>query len=268
MKKTIVMVHGMWLNKNVWDNYKKFFEKKGYTCIVPTLRYHDIQPDDKPDDRLGKTSIADYVSDLEKMIKKLKSKPIIMGHSLGGLLAQLLAAKGLAEALVLLTPDPPHGIMILRPSVIKSFLSAMTKWGFWSKPFKQTFEEASYSMFQLLSFKEQKKIYDNLVYESGRAACQVAFWFINPKSPTRVKSKNVTCPVLLIGGSQDKIVPASVVRKIGKKYKKVATYIEYPHHTHWVLSEPGWQEIGEDIDNWLKHKLIKKVKSPAVKKKK
>ncbi|MBN1897189.1 MAG: alpha/beta hydrolase [Spirochaetes bacterium] len=258
MKETIVFVHGMWLNAKCWDKYRKFFQKKGYQCITPTLRFHDLRPNEIPDPRLGTTGVLDYVEDLEKVIRKLKTKPILIGHSMGGLLVQILAARGLAKALVMMNPDPPHGIMILRLSVMKGLMSAMTKWGFWKKPFKQTFDEATYSMLQLLSFKEQKSFFDNFVYESGKAAVEIGFWFLNPKKPTKVNKENITCPTLIIGSKQDNIVPASVVRKIARKYKKVAVYKEYSHHSHWVIAEPGWQEICGDIHNWLKINLVAK----------
>ena len=163
MAETIVMIHGMWEKPWVWDNYKKFFEKKGYRCIATTLRYHDIDPKDTPDPRLGTTSLLDYTADLEKEIRKLGDKPILMGHSMGGLLAQILGGRGLAKALVLLTPAAPTGVWPLTPSVIRSFWSVMTKWAFWRKPIRQKFEEAVYSMMHLLPAREQKATFDRFV---------------------------------------------------------------------------------------------------------
>jgi len=81
-----------------------------------------MNPKAKPDDRLGTTSLLDYAEDIENEIRKLDAKPIIMGHSMGGLLAQILGSRGLARALVLLTPAAPAGIRSLTPSVMRSFL--------------------------------------------------------------------------------------------------------------------------------------------------
>lgn len=132
------MCGGAW----TWENYKPFFEDRGYECVSTTLRYHDIDPEDEPDPLLGTTSLLDYAEDLEREIRLLDSKPVIMGHSMGGLLAQQLAARGLAKSLVLLAPATPAGIFSIRPSVIKSFWSAITKWKFWEKSFRQTYDEA------------------------------------------------------------------------------------------------------------------------------
>ena len=165
MTKTIVMIHGMWGGGWYWENYKGFFEDRGYQCIAPTLRFHDMAPEGRPNAELGTTSLLDYVGDLEKQIHQLDALPILMGHSMGGLLAQLLGSRGLAKALVLLTPASPSGIMALRPSVIRSFWSGLTKWGFWRKPMRQTFEEATYSMLHLCPVKDQKEIYDRFSKE-------------------------------------------------------------------------------------------------------
>ena len=251
MTKTIVMIHGMWGGSWYWENYKRFFEAKGYQCITPTLRFHDVAPEELPNPQLGTTSLLDYVEDLEKEIRQLDALPILMGHSMGGLLAQMLGSRGLAKALVLLTPASPRGINALTPSVIRSFWSGLTKWGFWRKPLRQTFNEAIYSMLQLLPVEEQKKIFDRFVCESGRAAFEIGFWFLDRKRASRVDEANVTCPMLVVAGGRDRITPASVVRKVAAKYIAVSTYKEFPNHAHWVIGEPHWQEVAEHVSHWL-----------------
>ena len=208
-----MMIHGMWGNDWDWRYYKPFFESRGYRCVTPNLRYHDIDPKSDPPSQLGTTSVLDYAADLEKEIKKLDSLPILMGHSMGGLLAQILGSRGLAQSLVLLTPASPRGVLALKPSVIRSFWSVLTKWGFWRNPMKQTFDEAVYSMMHLLSEEEQREAYAHFVYESGRAAAEIGFWLFDPGKATYVDESKVTCPVLVIAGSEDRITPSSVVKK-------------------------------------------------------
>lgn len=223
MDQTIFMIHGMWGKSWYWKNYKEFFEKKGYRCITTTLRFHDMDPKDVPDPRLGTTSLLDYAEDLEQEIRKLGVKPIIIGHSMGGLLAQILGSRGLAKTLVLLTPASPAGIMALSFSVIKSFWSIQKKWGFWKKPMRQTFNEAAYAMLHLLPPEEQKETYEKFVYESGRAAFEIGYWLLDSQRASKVDESKLKCPVLIIAGSEDRITPAPVVRKIAKKYKAVST---------------------------------------------
>jgi pimeloyl-ACP methyl ester carboxylesterase len=251
MEKTIIMIHGMWGSGWYWENYAKYFEARGYRCIRPTLRFHDMNPQETPDPRLGTTSLLDYVADLEKEILELKEAPILMGHSMGGLLAQILGSRGLARALVLLAPASPAGIIALKPSVIRSFWSMLMRWGFWRKPGRQKFEEASYSMLHLLPMEERKKTFERFVYESGRAASEIGFWLFDRRKAAAVDGSKVTCPVLVIGAIEDRITPVSVVRHVAEKYRGVTTYKEFAGHAHWVVAEPGWEEIAKYVNEWL-----------------
>lgn len=251
MTDTVFMIHGMWGRAWYWQNYKKVFERAGYRCVATTLRYHDMDPTASPDPRLGSTSLLDYAQDLEQEIKQLGVQPILIGHSMGGLLAQMLAARGLAKAAVLLTPASPAGIIPIRWSVLRSFLSGFMRWGFWRRPMRQTFGEAVYSMLQLLPAAERRSAYERFVFESGRAAAEIGFWPLDFRGAARVDETKITCPMLVVGATQDRITPASVVRRVAKKYRGVATYKEFPNHAHWVVGEPQWEEVADFVLKWL-----------------
>jgi|GEM_PF-64879 len=255
MDTHIVMIHGMWGGSWCWDQYRSFFENKGYHCVIPNLRYHDLEPNDAPDPRLGTVSLLNYADDLEELIKKLDSPVILMGHSMGGLLAQILASRNLAEAVVLFAPAAPYGTIGLTYSVIKSFWSILTTWKFWEKPVRQTFNEASYSTLGMLPTDLKKEEFAKLGYESGRATFEIGFWPLDSAKASKVDESKVTCPVLVIAGVEDKITPASVIRKIANKYREVAVYKEIERHGHALLGEPGWEEIAEYASMWLEKVL-------------
>ncbi len=261
MTDAIFMIHGMWGGAWLWDNYRHVFEADGYRCVATTLPFHDMDPRGVPDPRLGKTSLLDYADVLEREVRQLGPKPILMGHSMGGLLAQILGARGIAQALVLLTPASPSGIMAITPSVIKAFWSIQTKWGFWEKPMRQTFSEAAYSILHQLPAQEQKETYDKFVYESGRAAFEIGYWLLDPKRASKVDETKVTCPVLVVAGGQDRIVPASVVRQVANKYQAVSTYKEFENQAHMVVTQPGWQEVAEHVASWLRP--LRRQSAPA-----
>ena len=128
----------------------------------------------------------------------------------------------------------------------------MARWGFWKKPMRQTFDEAVYSMMHLLPLEEQKSSYEKFVYESGRAAFEIGFWLFDGRGASKVDESRVKCPVLVIAGKEDRITPASVVRNVAEKYKSVSTYKEFEHHAHWVVAEPGWQDVAGYAEEWLK----------------
>ena len=251
MTDTIFMIHGMFGGAWCWDNYRNFFEAKGYQCITPYLRFHDADPTTPPHPQLGTLSLQDYAEDLDTDIKKLATPPIIMGHSMGGLLAQILGSRVPAQALVLLTPAAPRGIMALSPSTIRTFWSGLSKYGFWRKPFRMTFDEVTTSMLQLFPLEEQKVLYSKFVHESGRAAAEIGLWILDQRKASEVDASKITCPILVIAGGKDRATPASIARKVAQKYGTLATYKEFIHHSHWVIGEPGWLEIAEYIDDWL-----------------
>ncbi len=255
MTKEIVMVHGMWGGRWCWERFIPYFEDRGYTCHVPVLRHHDMDHSDPPPPDLGATSLLDYVEDLDvfiqKLSQKLDQKPILMGHSMGGLLAQMLAAKGLAQKTVWLAPAPPAGIHALSWSMFKSFFGIFFRWGFWRKPNRISFDSAVYAFLHQLPESEQKKEYENLVYESGRAASEIGLWNLDPAGASRVDETKVFCPVLIVAGAQDRIVPVRVVRKIAEKYREVATLKELDRHCHWLMGGEDWESVAALVLNWL-----------------
>ena len=257
ISETIFMIHGMFAGAWVWSKFKGFLEANGYRCVTPTLRYHDIEPGETPNPQLGTTSLLDYTDDLAKDIRQLDVKPVVMGHSMGGLLAQMLGSRGLAKALVLLAPASPAGILPLKLSAMRAFLSAVTQWGFWRKPMRPTFNEVVYSALHLMPAEEHQAVYDKFGYESGRAGCEIGLWFFDSKGASRIDESQVTCPVLVIAGAEDRMTPASVVRKVAKKYKSVATYKEFRDHAHWLVGEPDWEAITEYIAGWLDQVVLR-----------
>ncbi len=99
--------------------------------------------------------------------------------------------------------------------------------------------------------QEEWEIYNKLVYESGKAATELGYWFFDPSRASHVDESRVTCPVLVVAGKLDRIVPASVARKVARKYKAVSTYKEFENHAHWIVGEPGWQEVADYVTSWL-----------------
>ncbi len=251
MMKIILMIHGMFGSYGYWDNFKSYFEDKGYHCLTPVLRHHDINPEGEPHPDLGVTSLLDYAADMEKIIKDLKEPPIIMGHSMGGLIAQMLGAKGFAKKLVLLTPAPPRGVVSYDVSSVKNFLGEILRWGFWKKPHRFRFETADYALFNLLPLADKKKAYAKLVYESGWAVVEIVFWLFDSKKASKVDASKVTCPVLVAGAQKDRSTPLALVRKIADRYGNVSTYKEFENHSHWLINEPGWQDVAAAAHEWI-----------------
>lgn len=251
MADTIMMIHGMWGGGWCWDNFKPYFEERCFKCIAPCLRHHQVKPEDKTPKGLGGTSLLDYAADLESEIKKLEEKPILMGHSMGGLLSLILTGRGLAKAAVLITPAPPAGVNALKASVLWSFRCQMLTFKWLGFPHRLKFKAAHYAMLHRLPPEEQKFIFEKSVSESGRAVREIGFWLIDWGMASRVKPAKVKCPMLIIGAEEDRITPAKVIRKVACKYIHTAMYKEYPGHAHYIIREPGREKVAEDICQWI-----------------
>lgn len=250
MKKTVFMIHGMASGQWAWDNYRRVLETAGYTCIAVTLPYHNTDPSAAADPKLGTASLLDYAAAVEQQIRALPEKPIIIGHSMGGLIAQMLASRDLAQAAILITPAPPAGILALTPSVLKTFAPIIGRWNFWKKSFRFPQHTAQYAILNRLSPAQQAAEYASFVPESGRAAFEIGYWIIDRKHATRVNAKKVTCPILVIGATEDRITPVSVVKQVAKKYS-TATYRQYDQHAHMIMIEDGWRSVADDVVAWL-----------------
>ncbi len=251
MGGTILMVHGMFCGPWVWENYVPFFEERGWRPVTTTLRHHGLRPGVGPPAALGTTSVLDYVADLEREIDAMDEVPVVMGHSMGGLLAQMLAARGRARAAVLLTPAAPRGVLALAPSVILSFRDVLTTWGFWKKSFRPTYRSAEYAFLEGFPPEERRGIWERLGYESGRAIFEIGLWPFDGSRATQVDPSSVRCPLFVVAGGRDRATPPGVVKKVARRYGDRATFREFPAMAHWVLAEPGWEEVAGAAASWL-----------------
>ena len=260
--RPVLLIHGMWAGGWVWDRFVPILTERGYECLAPTLRYHDA-PQLEPPALLGRVSLLDYAAELEQVIAARGVHPVIVGHSMGGMLAQMLGARGLARALVLLSPMPPQGINVLLPASIRMFRTTLQRWGFWRRPTRPTFHDAAAAMLGRLPPHEQRAVYERLGHESGRVACETGFWFFDPRRAKFVDASRITCPVLVIAGSEDLLHPPSMMRKVARRYEPYSTYREYAGRGHWLIGEAGWQEVANDVVEWLERNGMATDPGPA-----
>jgi len=249
--KTIMMLPGAFCGAWSFTNFRGHFKAAGWDPLTPELRYHDQAPGQLPDARLARTGLADYVADLSSSIKALGQPPILLGHSMGGLLAQLLAAKGLAEAVILLAPAPPWGLLPSSENEIAAAMGLMSAGPFWDQTLNTAFEIATENSLNCLSPARQTEIFAQLVPESGRALFESLFWMFDLGRASYVNAVNVDCPVLAIAGTQDRVISPATVRNIADKYLDMATYLEFPNMGHMMLLEDDWHTVANACRDWL-----------------
>ncbi|MEQ8281988.1 MAG: alpha/beta hydrolase [Parvibaculum sp.] len=242
--RTVMLVHGMWSRPHVWDNFRTFFEARGYRVVVPALR-HRAEPGADPHPELGVTSIADYADDLAAEIRNLGHKPVIIGHSMGGLLAQILAARDLVHAAVCLASAHCAGYMSFDPGPLWIFRKQTLSSRFWERPQLPSLDTMSYGVLNGLPPAERDAVYGTLVPESGRAFFEIAYWFFDRRRATTVNPADVSCPLLMLTGVDDRLTPAHMTKRVVEGYAGRAMLETLPGHAHWLPAEPGWERIAE-----------------------
>ena len=248
MRPTIVMIHGMCVLGSFWDNFKLYFESAGYNCLAPDLPLHRLG---EPDPGVGMIGLDQYVSSIAKIVNTLPEPPIIFGHSMGGLLAQLVACQTPVRALVLMAPATPRGIIAITPSVLACFAEVLFKPAFWKKPFRFSRRAAFGYILNCLPAETTESIYQDLVYESGRAAAEIGFWFLDKARASEIDCSKLQMPILIMTGAKDRITPLRPLKQLVQKLPS-ASYHEYPENGHMLTMEAGWQQKADLILDWLK----------------
>jgi non-heme chloroperoxidase len=223
-RQPIVFVHGLWLLPSSWDRWAKLFEKAGYTSLTPGW------PDDPqtveeanehPEVFAGKT-IGDVADHYDEIIRGLDKKPVILGHSFGGLLAQILAGRGLACATVAIDPAPFRGVLPLPISALKSARPVLGNPANRSRAVPLTFEQFRYGFANAVSEDEATELYHSFaVPGSGAPLFQAAAANLNPWTEAKVDSENPNRgPLLLISGEKDNTVPWAIANASYKKQQR------------------------------------------------
>ncbi len=255
-KTPIILIHGTWCTGQSWGEFVPALEALGLEVHAPTLRYHDL-PFAQGAEKVATVSLTDYVDDLSQLLLSLESPPLILGHSLGGLIAQLLAARHPKQhkGVILLGPAPMAGIFSLYPSMLAAFYQHYLQWGFWKKPLFPTEKRVFDYCMNHQPENLRQEFYAGLVPESGRVYAEMAFWFLDPNKAARVDTKAIQTPVLVITGTDDRIVVPNIPKATAKKYKQ-STLVVLDGADHMYDMGQYMPQTIAHIQNWMvKHQL-------------
>ena len=246
----VVFVHGLWLLPSSWDRWATVFEEAGYTTLTPGW------PDDpetvdqakaKPEVFAHKTvgQVADH---FDEIIRGLEKKPAIIGHSFGGLLAQILAGRGLASATVAIDPAPFRGVLPLPFSALKSAWPVLGNPANRNRAIPLTFEQVRFGFANAVSEEEAKELYETFaVPGSGVPVFQAAAANLNPWTEAKVDTENPERgPLLIISGEKDNTVPRAIVDASFKQQQRnegVTEFVEIPDRGHALTIDNGWREV-------------------------
>jgi non-heme chloroperoxidase len=206
---------------------------------------HGLSADKKGAALVG-VGMADYLNELEAFLKTVAPQPALLGHSMGGVLAQQLAAKGLARAIVLVSPAPRAGILPQTDSEKQLRQDLMGLGAFWKTVINPDFDLARVLSLNCIPESEQRTVFDRFGPESGRAFFELFFWIFDQTGATKVDTTAITCPVLCVEGADDKWVSPASARATADGYPG-ATFWELQGHGHMLVLEPGAEEIARRI---------------------
>jgi non-heme chloroperoxidase len=248
----VVFVHGLWLLPSSWDRWATLFEEVGYAAVTPGW------PDDPetvveakahPEVFAGK-SVGDVADHLEGVIRRLDAKPVVIGHSFGGLLTQILAGRGLAAASVAISPAPFRGVLPLPISALRSASPVLGNPANRHRAVPLTFEQFRYAFANAVPESEAKELYEAYsVAGSGEPIFQAAAANLNPWTEVKVDTKNPERgPLLIISADQDHTVPWSIANASYKKQRRnegVTEIVKLEGRGHALTIDSDWRKVAD-----------------------
>jgi non-heme chloroperoxidase len=247
-----VFVHGLWLLPSSWDRWATVFDEAGYAALAPgwpddpeTVAEANANPDTFANKTVG--DVADHFADV---IGKLDRKPAVIGHSFGGLLAQILAGRGLSAATVAIDPAPFRGVLPLPVSALRSASPVLTNPANRHRAVPLTYEQFRYAFANAVDEDEARQLYDAFAVPApGAPLFQAATANFNPWTEVKVDHKNPDRgPLLIISGEKDHTVPWAIANASFKKQKKnkgVTEIVEMSGRGHALTIDSGWREVAD-----------------------
>jgi pimeloyl-ACP methyl ester carboxylesterase len=256
----VVFIHGLWLLPSSWNNWVEFVEQNGYVGLTPdwpddpeTVEEARANPDVFAKKTLGQ--VADHTTDV---IGRLIQKPVVIGHSTGGLLAQILAGRGLSAATVAIDPGPFRGVLPLPVSTLRVTAPVIRNPRNRSRAITLTFDQFRYGWTNAIeSDDEAKRLYDEFhVAAPAVALMQMANANVNPWTEAKVDTKNPDRgPLLIVDGEKDHTVPWAIANASYKRQKRnpgVTEIVAIPNRGHSLTIDSGWREVAQTALDFVK----------------
>jgi pimeloyl-ACP methyl ester carboxylesterase len=254
----LMLIHGAWLSARSWESFADYFDNRGFAVSAPEWprKQGDVEELRDHADELAGLGLNEIVDHYARLIEALAEPPVLIGHSFGALIVELLLDRGLGRAGVALSPAPPKGILVLPFSSLKAASPAL------AHPSKRhgivtlTLDEFTYGFVNTFTPEEAAAAYERYaVPETGRIFYEAGFANFALHPPTDVHFKNEQrAPLLIVGAEKDHTVPASVARAQYKKYQHSPAkteYLEFEGRPHLFVVGEGSDEVAASIDSWL-----------------
>ncbi|WDT76805.1 MAG: alpha/beta hydrolase [Candidatus Manganitrophus sp.] len=250
--KTIALIHGNFVTQHCWDEWAARYKARGYKTVQIAYPGRDkpveLLKQNPSDPILQRLTIDEVIDHHVRVIRSLPEKPIIIGHSFGGLLTQLMLQRDLGVAGVAIDSVPPQGVLVLKWSFLRSLWPVINPLIPASKPYYMTFEDFQYTFTNTLPLDEQRAAYEAQVVPESRRLARGGL-----SSAARVDFKRARPPLLMIAGEKDHLMPAALNRANYERYKSspsITEFKEFPGRDHYIIGERGWEEVADDALDW------------------
>jgi pimeloyl-ACP methyl ester carboxylesterase len=248
----VVFIHGLWLLPSSWDEWARLFEQAGYAPVTPSWPGdpETIEEARENPDAFAGTSLAEIADHTAQVIGRLDRKPAVMGHSTGGLLAQIIAGRGLSAATVAIDPGPFRGVLPLPIPALRAALPVLRNPLNRSRAVTLTLDQFKYGWANALSDEEAEQLYETYhVAAPGKALMQMANANLNPWTEAKADTRNPERgPLLILDGEKDHTVPWAIANASFKRQSRnegVTEIEEVPSRGHSLTIDSGSHEVAE-----------------------
>ena len=262
----VVFVHGAFCGGWAFHSFRQPFEQAGFETHAPNLPHHERGADLE---LLARMSVKDYARAISAYARDLHAPPVLVGHSLGGLVCQLAAMETEVAALVLLAPSSPWGVMPTTLDEHGNAFGLSLLGDYWRRPVPPDYRVARATTLDRLTRDGARKAFAKFVPESGRAIHEAVQWWLDHSMTSSAPVYKIEAPVLAVGGGKDRVNPASTVRRLAARFPDgQAQFHEFPEMSHWLLGEPEWPHVAELALRWLEARGVAPAKTkPKAKRK-
>lgn len=256
----IVFIHGLFVTRTCWQQWLNRFEAQGQQCLAIAWPGRDQSVaslrDAHPDPDLARLTLAKVIDHHAMILQSMPTKPVVIGHSMGGLIAQILLSRGLAAAAVAIDSAPPLGVLTTKWSFFKSNWPVLNPFRSVNQPYCMPFEAFQYAFVNGMPLTEQRAAYDQYTIPES---LRVARGALNRLA--RINFKQPRGPLLLIAGADDHIIPAAMNRTNFRKYAPqagITEFKEFAGRNHFLIGQQGWEEIADYSLQWLQHQSLER----------
>jgi pimeloyl-ACP methyl ester carboxylesterase len=253
MTKTIVFVHGAFMTPLVWERWSPWFEARGYRCVAPAWPGRDRAAAQlraaHPDPKLGRLTLAAVVERIAAEVAALEQKPILIGHSIGGLVARILLGRGAAAAGVAMHSTPSGPVLPISPTYWRSNWGVIGPFADAGTPTALTFEEFQQAFANSLPPEAQRAAFERYIVPESRRVVRDA-----RGDAGRIDFAKPHPPLLMTAGVLDRVIPARLNFNSFSRYRQRGSITEFrafDGRDHMVVVEPGWEEVADFVAYWL-----------------